>query len=139
MGDYAQHVAITLFDELKRTDGKRHGWPLSLPTDDPKAPKGGIAVAPPTLVTYDPGNDRKDGHIVVFGKMPVVPVCCGVQIKVKCGMMLEGCRPGAYRALLPRHMESRGSVARRMLRGPRVARRSPSSTKNQEPRTKNIL
>jgi hypothetical protein len=100
--DEAQHVTITffdgvdpkLFDELKGTDEKPLGWPFSVPEDDPKAPKGGIAVALPTLMSYDPGNDRKGGNILTFGKVPVVPGCSGVQIKVKCGMMLEGYRPG---------------------------------------------
>ena len=100
--DEAQHVTLTffdgvdpkLFDELKGIDEKPQGWPFSVPEDDPKAPKGGIAVALPTLMTYDPVNDRKGGNIVAFGKVPVVPGCSGVQIKVKCGMMLEGYRPG---------------------------------------------
>jgi hypothetical protein len=83
-----------LFDELKGINEEPQGWPFSFPEDDPKAPKGGIAVALPTLMTYDPGNDRKGGNIVAFGKVPVVPGCSGVQIKVKCGMMLEGYRPG---------------------------------------------
>jgi hypothetical protein len=100
--DEAQHVTITFFDgvdprlfeELKGIDEKPLGWPFSVPEDDPKAPKGGIAVALPTLMTYDPVNDRKGGNILTFGKVPAVPGCSGVQIKVKCGMMLEGYRPG---------------------------------------------
>ena len=51
-------------------------------------------MALPTLMTYDPGNDRKGGNILTFGKVPVVPGCSGVQIKVKCCMLLEGHRPG---------------------------------------------
>jgi hypothetical protein len=99
--DDKQLVTITFFDgvdpklfeELKGIDEKPHGWPFSFPEDDPKAPKGGIAVARPTLMTYDPVNDRKGGNIVAFRKVPVAPGCSGVQITVKCGMMLEGYRP----------------------------------------------
>jgi hypothetical protein len=102
VNDDKQLVTITffdgvdskLFDELKGIDEKPQGWPFSFPEDDPKAPKGGIAVALPTLMTYDPGNDRKGGNIVAFDKVPVAPGCSGVQITVKCGMMLEGYRPG---------------------------------------------
>ena len=102
VNDDKQLVTITffdgvdpkLFDELKGIDEKPQGWPFSFPEDDPKAPKGGIAVARPTLMTYDPGNDRKGGNIVAFRKVPVGPGCSGVQITVKCGMMLEGYRPG---------------------------------------------
>lgn len=82
-----------LFDELRGINEEPQGWPFSFPEDDPKAPKGGIAVALPTLMTYDPVNDRKGGNIIEFGKAPVVPGCSGVQIKVKCGMLLEGYRP----------------------------------------------
>jgi hypothetical protein len=101
VNDEKQHVTITFFDgvdpklfeELKGIDEKPHGWPFSFPEDDPKAPKGGIAVALPTLMTYDPVNDRKGGNIIAFNKVPVGPGCSGVQITVKCGMMLEGYRP----------------------------------------------
>ena len=44
-------------------------------------------------MTYDPVNDRKGGNIIEFGKVPVAPGCSGVQIKVKCGLLLEGYRP----------------------------------------------
>lgn len=101
VNDAKQHVTITffdgvdtkLFDELKGTDEKPQGWPFSVPEDDPTKPKGGIAVARSSLMTYDPVNDRKGGNIVAFSQVPVVPGCSGVQITVKCGMMLEGYRP----------------------------------------------
>ena len=71
-----------------------HGWPFSKKEDDPKAPKGGIAVARECLMTYDPVNDRKGGNILAIGKVPLEPGSSGVQIKVKCCMLLEGHRPG---------------------------------------------
>lgn len=99
--DEAQIVTITFFDgvdaplfaELKGINEDPHGWPFSKREDDPKAPKGGIAVARESLMTYDPVNDRKGGNITI-GKVPVEPGSSGVQIKVKCCMLLEGHRPG---------------------------------------------
>ena len=82
-----------LFDELKGINQEPQGWPFSFPEDDPKAPKGSIAVARESLMTYDPVNDRKGGNILHIGKVPIEPGSSGVQIKVKCGLMLEGYRP----------------------------------------------
>jgi hypothetical protein len=83
-----------LFDELTGINEEPHGWPFSKREDNPKAPKGGIAVARETLMTYDPVNDRKGGNILKIGKVPVQPGSSGVQIQVKCCMLLEGHRPG---------------------------------------------
>ena len=99
--DEKQIVTITffggvdpkLFDELTGINEKPQGWPFSFPEDDPKAPKGGIAVARESLMTYDPVNDRKGGNILSIGRVPIEPGSSGVQIKVKCGLMLEGYRP----------------------------------------------
>ena len=99
--DKKQIVTITffggvdprLFDELKGINPEPQGWPFSGPEDDPKAPKGGIAVARESLMTYDPLNDRKGGNILHIGSVPLEPGSGGVQIKVKCSMMLEGYRP----------------------------------------------
>lgn len=99
--DAKQIVTITffdgvdpkLFDELTGINKEPQGWPFSFPEDDPLAPKGGIAVARDCLMTYDPVNDRKGGNILALERVPVVPGCSGIQIKVKCGMMLEGYRP----------------------------------------------
>lgn len=82
-----------LFEELKGINEEPQGWPFSGAEDDPKAPKGGIAVARDSLLTYDPLNDRKGGNILKIGTVPVEPGCSGVQITVKCSMMLEGYRP----------------------------------------------
>jgi hypothetical protein len=86
-------VDPTLFEELKGINEEPQGWPFSGAEDDPKAPKGGIAVARDSLLTYDPLNDRKGGNILKIGTVPVEPGCSGVQITVKCSMMLEGYRP----------------------------------------------
>ena len=99
--DRTQIVTLTLFggidpklfDELTLIDEKPFGWPLSKPEDNPKAPKGTIAVARDSLMTYDPVNDRKGGNILDIKKGPLEPGSSGVQVKVKCDMLLEGYRP----------------------------------------------
>lgn len=107
--DEAQIVTITffggvdpkLFDELTAVDDKAATPPAkdadkvaaSAAPAAPPAPKGAIAVARETLMSYDPVNDRKGGPIVDIQKIPVEPGSSGVQIKVKVDMMLEGFRP----------------------------------------------
>lgn len=99
--DDAQIVTITffggvdpkLFEELSLTNAEPFGWPLSKPEDKPTAPKGTIAVARESLMTYDPVNDRKGGNILEIKKVPAQPGSSGVQIRVKCDMLLEGFRP----------------------------------------------
>jgi hypothetical protein len=95
--DDAQIVTITffgnvdpqLFDELSLTNID----PLAKPEDKIKAPKGGLAVARESLMTYDPVNDRKGGNILDVKKVPVEPGSSGVRIRVQCDMLLEGFRP----------------------------------------------
>jgi hypothetical protein len=99
--DEQQIVTITffggvdekLFNELTLTNSDKIGWPLSKEPDNPEAPKGTIAVARDTLMTYDPVNDRKGGNILDIKKIPAEPGGAGVQIRVKCDMLLEGFRP----------------------------------------------
>jgi hypothetical protein len=84
-------VDASLFNDLSRTDSAtsrpaREGEDLS-------AARGTIAVARQSLMTYDPVNDRKGGNIVRMKKIPIEPGSAGVQITVKCDMMLEGYRP----------------------------------------------
>jgi len=86
-------VDPALFDELSLTNPEKVGWPLSKEADDPAAPKGTIAVARDSLMTFDPVNDRKGGNILEIKKIPVEPGGAGVQIRVKCDMLLEGFRP----------------------------------------------
>jgi len=83
-----------LFDELTHINPEPFGWPLSKPEDKPLEPKGTIAVARDSLMTYDPVNDRKGGNILDIRKVPIEPGSSGVRIRVKCDMLLEGYRPG---------------------------------------------
>ena len=46
-----------------------------------------------SLMTYDPVNDRKGGNILDIKKVPIQPGSGGVQIRVKCDMLLEGYQP----------------------------------------------
>jgi len=99
--DEKQIVTITFFGgvdpkllaELALTNGDKIGWPLSKEPENPSAPKGTIAVARESLMTYDPINDRKGGNILDNKKVPLEPGSSGVQIRVKCDMLLEGYRP----------------------------------------------
>jgi len=99
--DEAQIVTITLFggvdphllDELTHTHPEPFGWPLSKPEDRPTEPKGTIAVARESLMTYDPVNDRKGGNILDIKQVATQPGSSGIQIQVKCDMLLEGYRP----------------------------------------------
>ena len=86
-------VDAKLFNELTNTNPEPLGWPFSKNEVNPNAPKGGIAVARESLMTYDPVNDRKGGNILDIKKISVEPGSSGVQITVQCGMMLEGYRP----------------------------------------------
>jgi hypothetical protein len=82
-----------LFRELSNIDASPIGWPLSREPDNQTAPKGTIAVARTSLMTYDPVNDRKGGNILKIATVPMEPGSSGVQIQVKCDMLLEGFRP----------------------------------------------
>ena len=84
---------LALFNELTNINPEPLGWPTSGGAKNDLAPKGTIAVARGSLMTYDPTNDRKGGNILKIGKVPVGPGCSGVQIQVECGMLLEGYRP----------------------------------------------
>lgn len=90
-------VDPALFEELPIINPNPLGWPAALfgkgGAKDDLAPKGTLAVARESLMTYDPTNDRKGGNILEVRKVPVVPGCSGVQIRLECGMLLEGFRP----------------------------------------------
>lgn len=90
-------VDPTLFNDLTTINPEPLGWPAALfgkgGAKDDLAPKGTIAVARESLMTYDPTNDRKGGNILKFDQVPVTPGCSGVQIQVECGMLLDGFRP----------------------------------------------
>ncbi|HSU69802.1 MAG TPA: hypothetical protein VLJ39_23160 [Tepidisphaeraceae bacterium] len=85
-----------LFDELTAVTPPPTTAPTSpapTPAPDPSTPSGAIAVARESLMTYDPVNDRKGGPVVEIKRIPIEPGSSGVQIKVKCDLMLEGFRP----------------------------------------------
>ncbi|WP_395747823.1 hypothetical protein [Prosthecobacter sp.] len=85
------NVDAKLFEELKIKDPN-----LPPPKDGsppPVEPRGGLAVARETLMTYDPVNDRKTGSVLEVNKIAAEPGSSGVQMKVKMDMMLEGYRP----------------------------------------------
>lgn len=103
--DKKQIVTMTFFDNfdpklleaLTFIHPEPIGWPATLfgkgGAKDDLAPKGTIAVARESLMTYDPTNDRKGGNILRINEVPVVAGCSGVQIQLEVGMMLEGFRP----------------------------------------------
>jgi hypothetical protein len=88
---FFDNVDPKLFDELKIKDPN-----LPPPKDGsppPVEPRGGLAVARETLMTYDPVNDRKTGSVLEVAKIPGTPGSSGLQMKIKMDMMLEGYRP----------------------------------------------
>ncbi len=97
--DEPQFVTVTFFgnvdpkllDELTIKD--LNAKPPKDGSPPPSEPRGGLAVARDSLMTYDPVNDRKTGGILDVKNIPVEPGSSGVQIKLKMDMMLEGYRP----------------------------------------------
>jgi hypothetical protein len=85
------NVDPALFEELTIKDP--NAKPPADGSPPPVEPRGGLAVARDSLMTYDPVNDRKTGGILEVRKIPVEPGCSGVQIKLKMDMLLEGYRP----------------------------------------------
>ena len=88
---FFSNVDARLFDELKIKD--LNAPPPKDGSPPPVEPRGGLAVARDTLMTYDPVNDRKTGSVLEVKKIPVEPGSSGVQLKLKMDMMLEGYRP----------------------------------------------
>ncbi len=85
------NVDPKLFDELTIKD--LNAPPPKDGSPPPTEPRGGLAVARDSLMTYDPVNDRKTGSILEVKKIPAEPGSSGIQIKLKMDMMLEGYRP----------------------------------------------
>ena len=50
-------------------------------------------------------TDRKGGNILKTNRVPLVPGCCGVQIELQCGLLLEGYRPGEVVRFFPASWE----------------------------------
>lgn len=97
--DEPQFVVVTffggvdpkLFDELTIKDP--NAKPPADGSPPPAEPRGRLAVARESLMTYDPVNDTKTGSVLEVKKIPVEPGSSGVQLKLKMDMMLEGYRP----------------------------------------------
>jgi hypothetical protein len=95
--DEKEIVTVTLFDNVdpKLFDDLHLNAPVpkGMPADTKTTPQANLAVAEPSLLTYDPTNDRKGGEILDWKTIPTAPGCSGVQLRVKCSMLLEGYRP----------------------------------------------
>lgn len=95
--DEQETVTVTLFsnvDPVLFNDlGLDAPVPKGMPADTKTQPQANLFVAEPSLLTYDPINDRKGGNILERTSVPTAPGSSGVQVKVKCSMMLEGYRP----------------------------------------------
>jgi hypothetical protein len=83
-----------LFNELTIATIAPNGEPPLKPESKPTAPRGSLAVAHESLQTYDPVNDRKGAEIREIKSIPLEPGNSGVQVQLKCDMLLEGFRPG---------------------------------------------
>lgn len=107
--DEKQIVTVTFFDGFDTTlfrdfgiiVAEPLGWPTSGGAKNDLEPKGTLAVARRSLMTYEPLNDRKGGNILKTSKVPVRPGSSGVQIQVECGLLLEGYRPGEVVRFFP--------------------------------------
>lgn len=58
-----------------------------------KGEEVGVCVATPTLMTYDPVNDRRRGPVLLTAKAPAAVGSSGVQVQIQPELMLEGFRP----------------------------------------------
>lgn len=95
--DEQEIVTVTLFNNVDPAlfaDLKLNApIPKGMPPETKTKPSANLFVAESSLLTYDPTNDRKGGEILEQKIVPVVPGCSGIQLRVKCGMLLEGYRP----------------------------------------------
>ena len=107
--DEKQIVTVTFFDGIDMTLFRDFGiivpeplgWPTSGGAKNDLEPKGTLAVARRSLMTYEPLNDRKGGNILKTFKVPVRLGSSGVQIQLQCGLLLEGYRPGEVVRFFP--------------------------------------
>jgi hypothetical protein len=95
--DEQEIVTVTLFNNVDPAlfaDLKLNApIPKGMPPETKTKPAANLFVAEPNLLTYDPQNDRKGGEILESKTVPAAPGCSGVQLRVKCSMLLEGYRP----------------------------------------------
>ena len=83
------NVDPALFEDLKLNAP----IPKGMPAETKTKPSATLFVAEPSLLTYDPTNDRKGGEILEFKTTSAAPGKSGLEIRVKCSMLLEGYRP----------------------------------------------
>lgn len=95
--DEQEIVTVTLFDNFdpKLFEDLRLNAPVpkDMPPETKTVPRAHLYVAEPSLLAYDPQNDRKGGDILDFKTLSTAPGSSGLQLRVKCGLMLEGYRP----------------------------------------------
>lgn len=95
--DEREIVTVTLFsnvDPALFADLKLDApIPKGMPPETKTKPGANLFVAEPSLLTYDPQNDRKGGEILEGRTIPAGPGSSGIQLRVKCNMLLEGYRP----------------------------------------------
>jgi hypothetical protein len=95
--DEQEIVNVTLFNnvdpELFKDLRLDAPVPKGMPPETKTQPQANLFVAEPNLMTYDPTNDRKGGNILEQTTVPPAPGSSGLQLRVKCSMLLEGYRP----------------------------------------------
>lgn len=101
--DEAEIVTVTFFDGVEPSlfdeITKLPDPPASTGTTAGKAAepvttlRGSLAVARESLQTYDPVNDRKGCAVLEVKRIAIEPGSSGVQVRLKCDMLLEGFRP----------------------------------------------
>jgi len=95
--DEQEIVTVTLFsnvDPALFADLKFDApVPRNMPPETKTKPGANLFVAEPSLLTYDPINDRKGGEILEKKAIPAGPGNSGIQLRVKCSALLEGYRP----------------------------------------------
>ncbi len=94
--DEKEIVTLTLFG----------GVDQSLLQDVTRTPQDGsarfgLAVARPSLMTYDPVNDRKRGELLAVEQIPAEPGSSGMRLSLKMDLLLEGYRPRRMVRLYP--------------------------------------
>ncbi|MEP6669043.1 MAG: hypothetical protein ABJF10_07825 [Chthoniobacter sp.] len=109
--DEQEIVTVTLFSNvdpaLFNDLGLDAPVPKGMPPETKTQPQANLFVAEPSLLTYDPTNDRKGGNILERTTVPAAPGSSGIQLKVKCGMLLEGYRPHRIVVVQPATWEYR--------------------------------
>jgi hypothetical protein len=93
VNDAEQTVTLTLFSNVDTSLFPELGHTQPGPVPAGQTYSGGLAVALETLLMYDPVNDRKGARILSCQKVPQLPGSSGLQLTLKCDMMLEGYRP----------------------------------------------